>query len=77
MNIKYPKGFRMRGQTQVAIRFPDELFEAIIKLAKAERKEFNAMVLDLVKCGKLDLEESDSLEPSTHGKSNDTQELDH
>jgi hypothetical protein len=67
MSIKYPKGFRMRGQTQVAVRFPDELFEAVIKMAKAEKKEFNAMVVDLVKCGKMDLEESDRHEPITHG----------
>ena len=62
-NIKYPKGFRMREHTQVAVRFPDDLFKEIIAMAKAEKKDFNAMVLELVKCGKLDLEESDKLEP--------------
>ena len=64
MTIKYPKGFKMRGQTQVAIRFPDDLFKAIIAMAKKEKKDFNAMVLDLVRCGKLDLEESDKHEPT-------------
>jgi hypothetical protein len=62
-SIKYPKGFRMREHTQVAVRFPDDLFKEIIAMAKAEKKDFNAMVLELVKCGKLDLEESDRLEP--------------
>ena len=61
--IRYPKGFRMREHTQVAIRFPDELFKEIIAMAKREEKDFNAMVLELVRCGKLDLEESDKLEP--------------
>jgi hypothetical protein len=60
--MKYPKGFRMRGHTQVAVRFPDDLFKDIIAQAKAEKKDFNAMVIDLVKCGKLDLEESDKYE---------------
>ena len=60
--IRYPKGFRMRGHTQVAIRFPDDLFKEIITQAKHENKDFNTMVIDMVKCGKLDLEESDKHE---------------
>lgn len=66
-SIRYPKGFAMRGFTQVAVRFPDELFREIIVQAKRERKDFNTMVLDMVQCGKLDLEESDKHEPITHG----------
>ena len=66
MTIKYPKGFRMRGHTQVAVRFPDDLFKTIIAMAKKEKKDFNAMVLDLARCGKLDLEESDRHEPAHH-----------
>ena len=80
MTIKYPKGFRMRGHTQVAVRFPDDLFKAIIAMAKKENKDFNAMAIELCKCGKLDLEESDALEPTPvtrKGKSHDTKELDH
>jgi len=60
--MKYPKGFKMRGQTQVAVRFPDGLFGEIIKMAKQEKTDFNSMVVNLVLCGKLDLEESDKLE---------------
>ena len=66
MNIKYPKGFRNRGETQVAVRFPDEMFNDIIKMAKKENKTFNAMVIELCKVGKLDLDESDRHEPYNH-----------
>jgi hypothetical protein len=68
--IKYPKGFRNGGNTQIAVRFPDELFKEIIKQAKREKKDFNAMVLDLIKCGKLDLEDSDRHEPSSQEDTN-------
>jgi len=60
--MKYPKGFHKRGQTQVAVRFPDKLFAEIIKMAKEEGMDFNSMVLNMVLCGKLDLEESDAHE---------------
>ena len=60
MNIKYPVGMPSGfGKLKIAVNFPEQLFRDIIKMAKAEKKTFNDMVVDLVKCGKLDLEESD------------------
>jgi hypothetical protein len=66
--MKYPKGYRRPGSiAQIAIRFPDELFHDILVMAKRERKGFNEMVIELCKCGKLDLEESDKHEaPDCH-----------
>lgn len=58
--IKYPKGFPTRkGFTKLAISFPDAMFKDIMARAKREKKEFNAMVIELVKVGELDLSESD------------------
>lgn len=61
--IKYPKGFKTGGQTQVAVRFDDPLFKDIIARAKRENRDFNSMVLYLCQCGSLCLDESDALEP--------------
>ena len=62
--IKYPKGFKSApGYTKFAVNFPDDLFKAVMKMARLEKKPFNTMVLDLIRCGKLDLEESDKHEP--------------
>jgi len=61
---RYPKGYKTApGYSKIAVSFPDDLFKAILKMAKKEDKTFNVMVLDLVRCGKLDLEESDKHEP--------------
>jgi hypothetical protein len=63
-DIKYPIGYKKSNEsTQLAVRFPSELFDQIINMAKKEEKDFNAMVVDLVKCGKLCLDESDAHEP--------------
>lgn len=64
--MKYPKGYRKTdGNIQLAVRFPHAVFDQIIAMAKKEKpqKDFNEMVVYLVKCGKLCLEESDRLEP--------------
>jgi len=63
--MKYPKGFaEVPGSRKIAVRFPEALFRDIIAKAKAERpqKGFNEMVVSLVKCGKLCLDESDKHE---------------
>lgn len=61
--MKYPIGLdKNDGSKQIAVRFPPLLFEQLIKIAKKEQKDFNATVVDLVKCGKLCIEESDALE---------------
>ena len=61
--IKYPKGYRSRpGYIQIAVNFPDSIFEAILSRAKREKKTFNAMVVELCKVGELDLSESDKHE---------------
>jgi len=62
MDIKYPVGYRVGDQLRIAVNFPEQLFHDIIAMAKNEKKSFNVMVIDLVKCGKLDLEESDKHE---------------
>jgi len=63
--MKYPKGYRPKpGQTKIAVSFPDQFFDDIKSMAKKEKKAFNAMVLELCKVGKLDLDESDALEPT-------------
>lgn len=62
--MKYPKGYRKGRYTQVAVRFDNDFFDAIIAMAKREKPQvdFNTMVVYLAKCGKLCLEESDKLE---------------
>jgi len=61
--IKYPKGYRSRpGYIQIAVNFPDSIFEAILSRAKREKKPFNSMVVELVKVGELDLSECDKHE---------------
>lgn len=63
-DIKYPTGIdKNDGSKQIAIRFPPLLFDQLIKMAQKESKTFNTTVVDLVKCGKLCLDESDALEP--------------
>ena len=60
MGIKYPTGYPIEGdRMRIAVAFPKQLFHDIIAMAKKENKSFNDMVIDLVKCGKFDLEESD------------------
>lgn len=64
-DIKYPKGYNKGGdKVQTAVRFDQKLFKAIIAMAKKEKpaKDFNEMVIYLVQCGKLCLEESDKME---------------
>jgi hypothetical protein len=62
--IKYPAGFPGRpGETKIAVSFPTQVFKDIIAMAKREQKTFNDMVVELCKVGKLDLDESDALEP--------------
>ena len=52
--IKYPKGFKTApGYTKLAVSFPDDLFKAVMKMARVERIPFNVMVLNLIRCGKL------------------------
>lgn len=61
--MKYPRGFDKKEDIkQIAIRLPDSLFDEIIAMARMEGKDFNAMVIDLMRCGKLCLDESDALE---------------
>jgi hypothetical protein len=64
--MKYPKGYRHGKAIQIAVRFPDDLFKSLIDMAKKEKKDFNSMVVDLAKCGKLCLDESDQHELSSH-----------
>jgi len=59
MSIRYPTGYPTNGRIKIAVAFPDKLFLGVIEMAKREKKTFNDMVIELVKCGKLDLEESD------------------
>lgn len=63
VKIKYPKGVRSKGQAKIAVSFPEALFDEIIKMAKKENKTFNAMIVELSRCGKLCLDESDQHEP--------------
>jgi hypothetical protein len=64
MEIKYPKGFHDKnGNTKLAIKFPDDFFKEVMKIAKKEKKTFNDMLIELAKLGKFDLDESDRHEP--------------
>ena len=61
--MRYPVGYQAReGFIKCAVNFPDQLFLDIISQARREGKEFSEMVIELVKVGKFDLEESDALE---------------
>jgi hypothetical protein len=63
MGMKYPVGYYAgHKKLKIAVTFPEELFRDVVKMAKGEKKTFNDMVIDLVKCGKLCLEESDKHE---------------
>ena len=63
MGIKYPAGFPGKaGETKIAVRFPTPMFKDIMTMAQREKKPFNDMVVELVRVGKLDLDESDALE---------------
>ena len=63
MDLKYPVGYPTDDEhLKIAVIFPRQLFHDVIAMAKKEKKTFNDMVVDLVKCGKLDLEESDKHE---------------
>jgi len=62
--MKYPIGLdKGNGNRQIAVRLPSNLFNQIIKMAKVEQKSFNTMMIDLVICGKMCLDESDAMEP--------------
>ena len=62
--MKQPKGYPTRDEhMKIAVKFPSPLFKDIIRMANAEKKSFNAMVVDLCRVGKLCLDESDALEP--------------
>ena len=62
--IKYPEGYtKGDGTKQLAIRFPHSLFDQITRMAMKEEKNFNEMVLELIRCGKFCIEESDAMEP--------------
>jgi hypothetical protein len=62
--IKYPEGYtKGDGTKQLAIRFPHALFDQITRMAMKEERNFNEMVLELIRCGKLCIEESDAMEP--------------
>lgn len=61
-DIKYPKGYKRDGETQIAVRFKNGVFADIVKRAKRERRTFNDMVVFLVQCGALCLDESDEHE---------------
>ena len=62
-DIRYPTGYPCeQNRMKIAVAFPEQLFHDVIAMAKNEKKTFNDMVIDLVKCGKLDLEESDKHE---------------
>ena len=63
MKIKYPKGFHKNGVAKIAVSFPEDVFETIIRRAKQENKTFNAMVIEQVKLGEFDMSESDQYEP--------------
>jgi len=61
--MRYPIGVvKEDGSKQIAVRFPPELFDQIITMARKEDKTFNDMVLNLTRCGKLCLDESDAME---------------
>ena len=63
--MKYPVGTRGKpSHIKVAVTFPDQLFMDIIAMARRDNKDFSEMVTELCKVGKLDLEESDALEPA-------------
>jgi len=61
--IKYPKGYRSRpGYIQIAVNFPEEMFNIIMARAKREKKPFNSMVVELCMVGELDLSDCDKHE---------------
>jgi hypothetical protein len=58
--MQYPKGYPVgKDKTKIAVTFPTGLFHTIIARAAKEGKTFNAMVVELVRVGELDLSESD------------------
>jgi hypothetical protein len=63
--MKYPKGYPVRpGVIKLAISFPEELFKEVLQMAIKERRAFDNVLIELIKIGKFDLDESDSHEPT-------------
>ena len=69
--IRYPRGYSIRGHRQLAVRFPEELFQLILARAKKENKGFSEMVVELCKCGELDLSDCDAHEQYTKESGSD------
>jgi hypothetical protein len=63
IEMKTPQGFKDGPRLKISIALDPELFKAICKRCKATEKSFSSVANDLIKCGLLDIEESERDEP--------------
>jgi hypothetical protein len=61
--MKTPRGFKYGTRLKASVAFDTELFKAICKRCKNTNQSFSVVVNDLIKCGLLDIEESERDEP--------------
>lgn len=58
-----PKGTRQPdGSRKVAVRFPEELFNALCERAWSDKKSFSTTVCEMAELGLFDLEELEASE---------------
>lgn len=72
VSLQYAKGFKrpgkgpLRSHRKIAINIPAEIFERISARANAAGVPFTVQAVDLLRCGLLDVEDSERHEPWPH-----------
>lgn len=72
VSLQYAKGFKrsgkgpLRSHRKIAINIPADLFERISARASAAKRPFTVEAVDLLRCGLLDVEDSERHEPWPH-----------
>jgi hypothetical protein len=62
--MKLPKGYPAgKSDVKIAVKLSRPVFEKLVARAAKDKVSFSVTVEDVLKCGILDLEESEALEP--------------
>jgi hypothetical protein len=57
---------RQKGYRRIAVSMPEELFERISERARAAHVPFTVTAVDLLRCGLLDIEDSEAHDPENY-----------
>jgi hypothetical protein len=57
--MKTPRGYKDGTRLKVSVAFEPNVLRAICRRCRSTNKPFNFVVNDLIKCGLLDVEESE------------------